>query len=86
VTSQARALAAILASYRRPHLGKSLWQLGNSAALFVAAWVAMYLLLDVSYWLTLALAVPAAFFVVRLFIVQHDCGHGAFFPRQKAAD
>lgn len=86
MTNQAKALAALLASYRRPHLGKSLWQLGNSAALFVAAWVAMYLLLDVSYWLTLAVAVPAAVFLVRLFIVQHDCGHGAFFRHQQVAD
>ncbi|MEK7668570.1 MAG: fatty acid desaturase [Gemmatimonadota bacterium] len=86
MTSPAKALAAVLAPYRRPRLGKSLWQLGNSAVLFVAAWIGMYLLLDVSYWLVLAVAVPAAFFLVRLFIVQHDCGHGAFFAKQKVAD
>lgn len=86
MTSTGKALAAALAPYRRPQLLKSLWQLGNSAFLFVAAWSAMYFLLGVSYWLVLAVAVPAAFFLVRLFIVQHDCGHGAFFSRQKVAD
>lgn len=86
MTSPAKTLTAVLTPYRRPLLVKSLWQLGNSAVLFVAAWIAMYLLVDISYWLTLTLAVPAAFFLVRLFIVQHDCGHGAFFAKQKVAD
>ncbi|MBX3499377.1 MAG: fatty acid desaturase [Alphaproteobacteria bacterium] len=39
----------------------------------------MYVLADISTWLTLALALPAAGFVVRIFILQHDCGHGALF-------
>jgi len=82
----AKALAATFARYREPSWSRSLWQLGNSAALFGATWVAMYLLLDVSYWLTLALTVPAAFFLMRLFIIQHDCGHGSFFRKQKLAD
>jgi len=38
------------------------------------------------YWLTLLIAVPAAGFVVRLFMIQHDCGHGAFFRRKAAND
>jgi omega-6 fatty acid desaturase (delta-12 desaturase) len=80
------SLGARFAAYRHPHLGKSLWQLANSAALFAGTWAGMYLLLDVSYWLSLALAVPAAFFLIRLFIIQHDCGHGAFFKSQKLAD
>jgi omega-6 fatty acid desaturase (delta-12 desaturase) len=43
----------------------------------------MYVSWPVSYWLTLALAVPAAGFVVRLFIIQHDCGHGSFFASRR---
>lgn len=39
----------------------------------------MWFSLDVSYWLTLLLCIPTAFFVVRLFLIQHDCGHGAYF-------
>jgi omega-6 fatty acid desaturase (delta-12 desaturase) len=54
--------------------------------MYAGTWVLMYFSLDVSYWLTLALAVPAAFFLVRLFIIQHDCGHGAFFRSSRAAD
>lgn len=42
----------------------------------------MYRSLEYSYWLTLLLALPTAGMVVRLFIFQHDCGHGSFFPRQ----
>ena len=38
-----------------------------------------YAFFHISPWLTLALAVPTAGFVVRLFIIQHDCGHGAYF-------
>jgi omega-6 fatty acid desaturase (delta-12 desaturase) len=38
------------------------------------------------YWLSLILAVPAAGFLVRLFMIQHDCGHGAFFRRRAAND
>jgi omega-6 fatty acid desaturase (delta-12 desaturase) len=46
----------------------------------------MYLSLAYSYWLTLALALPAAGFLVRIFIIQHDCGHGSFFNTRKAND
>jgi len=46
----------------------------------------MYASLGVGYWLTLLLAVPAAFLLVRLFIIQHDCGHGAFFRSPRIAD
>lgn len=42
--------------------------------------------LDYSYWLTLLLAIPAAGFQTRLFIIQHDCGHGSFFASQKVND
>ncbi len=75
-----------LAPYRRPDLLRSAWQLANSLGLLATTCVLMYLSLDVSYALTLALAVPAGFFLVRLFIVQHDCGHGAFFTSARAAN
>ncbi len=42
--------------------------------------------LQVGYWLTLLLAVPAAGFLVRIFIIQHDCGHGSFFKSRRAND
>ena len=46
----------------------------------------MWLALDVGYWIGLVLAVPAAGFLVRLFMIQHDCGHGAFFRSRLAND
>ena len=78
--------AQTFAAYRRPHILRSLWQLANSTALFAGTWGLMYALLDVSYGLVLLLAVPAAFFLVRLFIIQHDCGHGSFFASQRWAN
>ncbi|HIF20896.1 MAG TPA: fatty acid desaturase, partial [Gemmatimonadetes bacterium] len=42
--------------------------------------------LEYSYWLTLALAAPTAGFLIRLFIIQHDCGHGNFFKSRHARD
>ena len=46
----------------------------------------MWLSLGIGYWLTVLLAVPAAGFLVRLFVIQHDCGHGSFFPRRSGND
>ena len=77
---------ALLAPYRGPTLAKSIWQLASTAALFVASVTSMYLTLHISYWITLLLAIPAAFFMIRLFIIQHDCGHGSFFRSSWVAD
>ena len=67
----------------RPYWGadtrKSITQLLASAIPFAALWYAMLLSLDVGYWLTLLLAFPTAGFMMRLFMIQHDCGHGSFF-------
>ena len=76
----------ILKPYWGPELGRSIWQLVNSSVLFVVTWLVMLWSLDVSYWLTLALAFPAAGFMIRLFIIQHDCGHGNYFKSRKARD
>jgi acyl-lipid omega-6 desaturase (Delta-12 desaturase) len=77
---------ARLAPFRRPSTVRSVWQLVSTALLLAGAWTLMYFSLGVGYWLTLLLAVPAAFFLVRLFIVQHDCGHGSFFRSPRVAD
>jgi len=74
----------IVAPYQTPHLRRSLWQVVNSIVPFLGLWVVMYQSLQFSYWLTLALAIPAAGFNVRIFILLHDCGHGSFFRSQKA--
>ena len=58
---------------------RSIWQLVSSIGLYVAAWAAMFALMHVSFLLTLALALPAGALLVRVFILQHDCGHGSLF-------
>jgi len=77
---------AIVAKYQQPNLRKSLWQVGNSFGGFFLGWALMYLSLSVGYWLTLLLAFPTAGFLVRIFIIQHDCGHGSFFKARYAND
>jgi omega-6 fatty acid desaturase (delta-12 desaturase) len=72
--------------YQRSHLGRSLWQAANSFVPYFVLWVLMVQSLSVSYWLTLGLAVIAAGFLVRIFIIFHDCGHGSFFRSRRAND
>lgn len=78
--------SARLAKYKGADLSRSVRQLVTAVMLFAGGWALMYLSLGVSYWLTLLLAVPAAFFLIRLFIIQHDCGHGSFFSSGAVAD
>ncbi|HFA47454.1 MAG TPA: fatty acid desaturase [Bacteroidetes bacterium] len=73
---------AIVGKYSKANTGKAVLQIITSFGPFIALWVAMYYSLRVSYWLTLALAFINAFFLVRIFIIQHDCGHRSFFKNQ----
>jgi acyl-lipid omega-6 desaturase (Delta-12 desaturase) len=75
---------AALAHYAQPHLGRSLVDIATSLVPYLGLLVAMYFLLDVSYWPVLALSVPAAGFLVRTYILFHDCAHGSFLPWSKA--
>jgi len=77
---------ALVAPYRTPAVGRSLWQLANTLIPYAVLWWLMYHSLALSYWLTLPLAVVAAGFLVRVFIIFHDCGHGSFFKSRKAAN
>ena len=79
-----KALIPVVAAYREPSHRRSLFELTVSLGPLVLLWLLMLASLDISYWLTLLLAVPAAGFLVRVFLIQHDCGHGAFFRRQTA--
>jgi omega-6 fatty acid desaturase (delta-12 desaturase) len=76
----------ILARYREPNHARSLLELLITAGPFAVLWVAMWAALSVGYWLALMISVPAAGFLVRLFMIQHDCGHGAFFRHRLAND
>jgi omega-6 fatty acid desaturase (delta-12 desaturase) len=73
-----------LAPYAEPHLGRSLLDIGTSVLPYLALMAAMYLSLQVSYLLTLALAVPAAGFLLRTYILFHDCTHGSFLASKRA--
>ena len=70
--------------YETPVLWRSAWQTANTLVPFAALWYLMYRSLEVSYLLTLGLACLTAGFLIRSFIILHDCGHGSFFRSQKA--
>jgi omega-6 fatty acid desaturase (delta-12 desaturase) len=73
-----------LAPYARPDTRRSMLDLATSVVPYLALTALMYLTLDVSYLLTLALAVPAAGFLLRTFIVFHDCTHSSFLASRRA--
>ncbi len=70
--------------YQHADLRRSIWQIFNSVGALILLFALMYLSLRISYWLTLALAIPAAGFLVRTFIIFHDCCHGSFFKSKRA--
>lgn len=76
----------LLARYQVPILRKSVWQVINSVIPYLALCGLMIWSLDVSCWLTLAFAGAAAGFLIRIFIIFHDCAHGSFFRSQRAND
>lgn len=72
--------------YQKAALSRALWQMLNTLIPYGILWYLMYLSLPVSYWLTAGLALVASGFLVRVFILFHDCGHGSFFKSRKAND
>ena len=81
-----RNLRPALAAYQAPVRWVSIWQVASTATLYVAALACMYALPWEFIWLSLLIAIPAGGLLVRLFIIQHDCGHGAFFRSRRAND
>ena len=76
----------ILEPYWGADTRRSIGQLLTTLTLFVLLWYATLRSLEVGYWLTLIVAVPTAGFMMRLFLIQHDCGHGSFFHSRAARD
>jgi omega-6 fatty acid desaturase (delta-12 desaturase) len=78
-------LRKLLSSYTKPHLGRAIWQLINTLTPFVVLWALMaWSVIDGwGYAWTLLLALPTAGLYIRIFIFQHDCGHGSYFAREK---
>jgi acyl-lipid omega-6 desaturase (Delta-12 desaturase) len=84
--TDAKILAKFAAQYREPSRVRSLFELIVTIGALILLWVAMWASLQVGYWLTLLLAIPTAGFIVRVFMIQHDCGHGAFFRKRSVND
>lgn len=80
------AIRAITARHRVPSRAISAGQMASSFLPCLGLYALMYASLAVSYWATLALSVVTAGFIVRIFIIQHDCGHGSFFRSRRAND
>jgi omega-6 fatty acid desaturase (delta-12 desaturase) len=76
----------IVAEFQKPNAWRASWQLLNTVGGYAVLWYLMYLTLDISWWLTLPLAVLAGGFLIRAFIIFHDCGHGSFFKSRLAND
>ena len=75
----------VLSPYFGPDDRRSAWQMGYTTVLFMGVWALMYWSLGVGYWLTLLLAFPTAGLLMRLFMFQHDCGHGSYFKSHRLA-
>ena len=85
VTLDARAWSKLLTPYKAPNNTRAISELFVTLLPFIALWMATYLLsIYYSYILALPLTIPAAMFLVRIFIIQHDCGHGSFLTNWTA--
>lgn len=83
---EARRWTKILAGYRQPNTSRSAVEIVITVVPFALLWTAAAVAVTHGYWLGLLLTIPAAGFLVRLFALQHDCGHGALFSRRGAND
>jgi omega-6 fatty acid desaturase (delta-12 desaturase) len=80
----APAWKKIVAKYQRAAVWPGIWQLLNTLVPYAALWCLIYFSLKLSWWVAIPLAILAGGFLVRTFIISHDCGHGSFFPSRKA--
>src|SRR6185503_15588639 len=74
----------VLAPHTTPRLHAALFDVATSVVSYLALMAVMFFAFEVSYLLVLVLAIPAAGFLVRTFIVFHDCGHGSFVRSKRA--
>lgn len=84
---QASRWRRILTVYRTPSVARGVYEFAVTLIPFAMAWYLMYVsLLHEQYWLYALLLIPAAGLLIRLFLIQHDCGHHAFFANNSAND
>lgn len=71
---------------QHPSTVRAVWLIVNTFGGYALLWYHMYRSLAISVWLTVPLVVLAGGFVVRIFIIFHDCGHGSFFKSRRTND
>jgi acyl-lipid omega-6 desaturase (Delta-12 desaturase) len=81
-----RRLASQFKSFAKPHTARSLWELAITIIPFFAVMLAMLMAVDAGYLIALALVPVAGLLLLRTFIIQHDCGHGAFLAKRAGND
>lgn len=77
---------AIVARHEKPSLPRALWQMVNTFGPYALLWYLMHLSLRISWWIVVPLAILAGAFLVRVFIIFHDCGHRSYFKSAWAND
>jgi acyl-lipid omega-6 desaturase (Delta-12 desaturase) len=85
-TAELRELLHTLRQYRAPRLARSVLELVVTVVPFAVFWALTWVAVSAGHWAGLLFAVPAAAFLVRLFMIQHDCGHRSFFRARHAND
>jgi omega-6 fatty acid desaturase (delta-12 desaturase) len=85
-TRSSKDWVKVLAAYRDPNTLHSVFELLATIGPFVALWALAWWSLTISYWLALGISLVNAGFLLRLFAIQHDCGHGAFFSNRSLSD
>jgi acyl-lipid omega-6 desaturase (Delta-12 desaturase) len=77
---------AVVERFQKPSRARAAWQMLNTLGPYALLWYLMYVSVAVSWWLVVPLAILAAGFTVRIFIIFHDCGHGSYFASRRAND
>jgi omega-6 fatty acid desaturase (delta-12 desaturase) len=79
-----RSWQSVILNYSQPRISRSVWQMINSLGPYLLLWVIIVQVAKISPWLTIPFILLASGFLVRIFIIFHDCGHGSFFKSKKA--
>lgn len=86
IKKQLKNWTEIVSKYQKPNVNKAVWQMVNTILPFIGLWILMYFSLDWSYFITLFLGILNGLLLVRIFIIQHDCGHHSFLRNNKVND
>ncbi|MGB7243124.1 MAG: fatty acid desaturase [Sulfitobacter sp.] len=76
----------VLSQYRQPSTGRSIFEMAISLLPFMALWALAWWMLSYSYLVSFLIASANGLFLVRIFCIQHDCGHGSFFDNRQVSD